>query len=461
MALSLASFIFGVLVVRKLGGDSFGQLSIVMAWAGIFSVLGDLGITQYFTREIARNKESVSAYFWDVVGWRFVLAFFAAFVTISGAILQGYSSEIVLAVAVYTSSYLFAAIQVPLSSIISGSERLGYLSFLSVLGQIIYLTVAALFLVAGLDFIWLVGATIANFPVLIALSIRYIVRNHLSPPAFHLHFAQWKRLLFAGLPFAFIQLALSLSFRLDTVMLSGHVPDQEVGWYSAAYSLTLSFMVLTRSFNTAILPTLAREHATDPTKIYPWYYRSVKFLALLGLPIAIGGMLRSDQIIGLLFGAENAPVAPIFAVIIWDLPLVMYTSFCGNLASSVKRERSASRIYGSIAALNLVLNLVLIPHFGVIGSAFATVLTDATAAALFYALFRREFGAGLGLKYMMRLAVAAALTGVVINVLFVSNLLLIGVVSFVTYLALIWGLRVLTVEERAMFDRLVQRFRFR
>ncbi len=457
ISLRLVSFIFHVLVVRVLGGEEFGQYSIVLAWAGLFSVLGDLGINQYFAREIARDHNRSSEFFWDIVSLRLLLAVFASVVTTGGAILNGYSTEIVIAVGLYTLTYVFAAILAPLQSIAFGNERLGFTASLEIIGQIITIAAGVLFLFAGLGFIWLVVASFLSFPVLIGLSIWYVRRNRLSPPPFQLHLPQWRAILLAGLPFGFIQLALSFSFRVDTIFLSSYVSDEQVGWYNVAYGLTLTFMTLTRAFNMAILPTLAREHAANPERIRPWYYRSVKMLAFLGLPIAVGGMLLAHSIIVLLYGPENAPAAVVFMVIIWDLPFLMYTSFCGNMTTSIKREQGAARIYGSLAVLNVAVNLILIPRFGVIGAAFATVLTDAVGAAQFYLLFRRTFGAGLGFKRLVRLGAAAALTGVVIFVLADANILLVLAAAGVSYLALIWLLRAFTIEERALFAHAFRR----
>ena len=66
-ALKGANFLFSVLIVRKLGGEQFGQYWIVLAWTGLFSVIGDLGITQYLTREIARDGRRTEELFWDTV----------------------------------------------------------------------------------------------------------------------------------------------------------------------------------------------------------------------------------------------------------------------------------------------------------------------------------------------------------------------------------------------------------
>lgn len=458
MSLRIVGFIFQVLVVRRLGGDQLGQYAIVLAWAGLFSVLGDLGITQYFTREVARNHEKNSEYFWDVVLLRIVLAILASAVTTIGAFLHPYSPEIVLGIFLYTLTYIFSAIQVPLAGLIAGNERLDITSVFDVIGQVIFLVAGSIFLFAGFDYIWLVIASFLNFPVLIFLSIRVIRKNKFAPPKFKVNTRHWLQLIASGLPFGFIQLALSFSFQVDTIILSNFVNTTEVGWYNIAYSLVFTFMTITRAFNVAILPTLARQHASDPEATRPWYYRSVKMIMFLSLPISTGIMLISANLASTLYGSQNLPAAVILAIIIWDLPFLMYTAFCGNLSSSIREEKGAARIYVSLAIFNVVINLILIPRFGVISAAFVTVLTDMLGAVQFYFLFRRSFGAGLGFRRLTRLWLAVALMGVIVYVLnqFISFIIIIPIAA-VSYLVLIWYLKAFTPDEQAILTQFAGR----
>jgi O-antigen/teichoic acid export membrane protein len=459
MALRVVSFLFQVLVIRQLGDAQFGQYSIVLAWTALFSVLGDFGVTQYFTREVSRDAQKTTQWFWDMVSLRVLMALIACVVTTASAVAHPYPPEIVLAIFLYTLTYFLQAFLVPLTGLISGNERVDITSFFEVMGQIVFMVFGALFLFAGKDFVWLVIAGFINIPILIGMSYYVVRKNHFGPPRFHLNIRLWWQFIVRGLPFAFIQLALSFSFRVDTIVLSGHHSNAEIGWYNIAYGLTLNFLTLTRAFNNAITPTLAREHAADPKKAHPWYFRSFKYMMFLGLPIALGGTLLADPLISTIYGPENRLAALAFMILIWDLPIVMYSSFCGNMTTSITRERGAAKIYGTQGVVNVILNLILVPALGMIGASFATVLTDFIGAALFYFLFRDEFGRGLGMRSFLRLAVAVVAMGVV--VWFVSsaglNLFVVMPLGAVLYLVFVWNSGAFSVEERAQFTGLARR----
>jgi len=120
------------------------------------------------------------------------------------------------------------------------------------------------------------------------------------------------------------------------------------------------------------------------------------------------------------------------------------------------REGAAARIYISLGFINLALNLIMVPRIGVVGAAFATVLTDAAGAALFYFLYRREFGAGLGLKRLIRFAIAATLMGAVILMLSQLNFFVIVAVSAPVYLGLVWISGAFSQEEKTRLVGFVQ-----
>jgi O-antigen/teichoic acid export membrane protein len=331
------------------------------------------------------------------------------------------------------------------------------MSAMSVVTQVLFMTFAGIFLYLGLDFVWVVIASVINLPIVIALQYRAIRRNNLGPPRFHINPSLWWFVIKHGVPFGIVQLSLSFAFRVDTIILSGHVSDAQVGWYNAAYNLTLTLLTMTRSFNDAILPTLAREHVLNPQSVKPWYYRSVKVMLFIGLPIAIGGMLTADKLVHILYEPEFAPAALALAILVWDIPVVMYHSFCGNMTTSIKREVGAARIYGSLGIINTLLNLLLIPRFGILGAAFSTVLTDLTGAAQFYLLFRHEFGAGLGFTRLVRIGIVAGMMGVLVYLLRDMNFFVISLAAAVFYGGLVWISGAFSTEERAQLVGFVTR----
>jgi O-antigen/teichoic acid export membrane protein len=230
-----------------------------------------------------------------------------------------------------------------------------------------------------------------------------------------------------------------------------------IGWYNAAYNFSRALTTFAAAFSGALVPTLAREHSLNPENVRVWYYRSFRFLLFTGLPIAVGGTILADKLIPFLYGKQFQAASIAFAILVWDTLLLMYTSLGGNIAQAIKREVEAARIFGAEAVMNLLMNLILIPQYGMIAASFTTVATELIGALLFYRLFRREFGAGLDMKHSLRMAFCAGLMGVPLLALHNTSMFVLIPLGGVIYIAAIWLTNALTPEERAIVVGLFQR----
>lgn len=461
IALRVINPVFSIIIVRQLGDAEFGEYSVMLTWVTLFSVLGDMGIAQYMSREIARDREKATFLFWDVTALRFLLAVLVSIATIGGALLLGYNLFFITATALYCVGYFFQALIVPLSSILAGYERLDVLSVLGVVGQMIYIVAGTVALLVGQNYVWLVAASLVNMPIGILVLVWYVRRYGMSPPPFRLNPAGWWSLIVAGFPFGINQISLTIAYRFDTLLLNSYVAAQVIGWYNAAYGFSRALTSFTAAFSSALVPTLAREHTTDPEYVRLWYYRSFRLLLFTGLPMAVGGSLLADKLMPMLYGEEFQPASLVFAILVWDALLLMYTSLGGNIAQVIRHEVQAARIFGAQAVINLVLNLMVIPQFGMLGATWTTTVTELAGAIFFYRLFRREFGAGLDLKHALRLLFAAGLMGGAVFMLQGLSLFIVIPLGAVVYLLAVWLTNALTKEEQVLMLRLIERVRTR
>jgi len=216
------------------------------------------------------------------------------------------------------------------------------------------------------------------------------------------------------LPFGVITLTLTIATSIDTVMLSKSQPDYVVGWYNVAYGLIISVTFLTNGFKDAIVPSLTRAHAKDPGTVRTWYYHTAKFFAALSIPLAVGGMLLAKELITFLYTDEFLPAADALRILVWDIPFLMFAGFCGRITTIISAERAAARIYTINAVANVILNLIMIPLYGMIGAAIVTVLTDIISALQFYMLLRKELSPPTLKAPIYRILLASAIMGVAV-----------------------------------------------
>jgi O-antigen/teichoic acid export membrane protein len=206
-------------------------------------------------------------------------------------------------------------------------------------------------------------------------------------------------------------LTLTIATSIDTVMLSKSQPDYVVGWYNVAYGLIISVTFLTNGFKDAIVPSLTRAHAKDPNTVRTWYYHTVKFFVALSFPLAVGGVLLAKELIVFLYTDQFVRATEALQILVWDIPFLMYAGFCGRITTVISAERAAARIYTVNAVANVILNLIMIPLYGMIGAAIVTVLTDMISALQFYLLLRKELSPPSLRSPLFRIILASIVMG--------------------------------------------------
>jgi O-antigen/teichoic acid export membrane protein len=451
LVIKVATVSFQVFVINTLGQNNYGQYGTVAAWTSLFAVVGDMGISRYLAREIARDPSKKDELFWDTVLLRFVFAILCTLITVGGAILlTDYSLELREAIGIFCLTYFVQVLMAPLQSILTGHERMDVVNILNVVMQLLFMAFSVIFLLMGLGFVWLFIGGIINMPLIVAFQFWWVRRLKIQPPPFKLNRDLWLKIVTASLPFAAIQVSLSFSFRADTVLQSHFkIPFDDIGWYFAAYQLVFTMLGFVQNFTEAVMPTLSREHATNPGSIKPWYFNTSRVMFALGLPVGVGGILLADKMIAFLFRPQILPAAVPLAILVWDIPFVMYHAFCGNVAQSMQKEKRAAYIYGSLGIFNVLMNLFLIPRFGVIGSAFVTVMTDMFGAMQYYVFLRHELGAGLQFSRFVRIIIGCALMGLVLLLLRDRlNVILVILIGGAVYMTFAFTSGVFSPQER-------------
>lgn len=458
LSLKAINFLYNVAVVRVLGDSGFGQYSTVTAFVGLFAIFAELGVSQYVMREMAQRPEKTNHLFWNLWALRLTLALIGVVGITVGAALYGFTPELVLGVFLYTLTFVYSAFLAPMDAALVAAERMEYPTLIAVIGQIGSAALGAIVLINGWGFLALIGVGLLAMVPQILFAAWAVRRHKLVSRPIVVTPSLWPRLVRAGLPFGMITLSLTIAFSIDTVMLARFYPPEEVGWYNAAYRLSTSLLFLFTAFSTAIVPTLSKAFITEPGTVERWYYRSTKIILLVSIPMAVGGMLVADPLIHLLYGEQYAPSVLVFRIIVWDVPLLMFAGFGGNMTTIISQERAAARIYFVGAVANVIFNLLLIPRFGIVGAAIVTVITDLVAAGQFHFLLRRKLNLPDIKPLFVRVVGASLLMGVVVFLVSQQHLLVQIAVGAMVYLVLVIALRLLDADEWELIRRTANKF---
>jgi O-antigen/teichoic acid export membrane protein len=225
-------------------------------------------------------------------------------------------------------------------------------------------------------------------------------------------------------------------------MLSWFRTEEIVGYYNVSYNLVIAMMVFFWGFKEAIVPSLSKVFVTDPTQVEKWYYHSVKVIIIISIPIAVGGFLIAFPLIRFLYTDAFLPSALGLQILIWDVPLLMFAGFCGNMTTIIGAERSAAKINTINTIANVGLNLMFIPRFGLVGAALITVVTDLISSIQFYFLLRKQLNLPDVKSILARVIIAAVIMAVPVQMVVHMHVFIpmaVGAVVYL-YLSLLFGL---------------------
>jgi O-antigen/teichoic acid export membrane protein len=159
-----------------------------------------------------------------------------------------------------------------------------------------------------------------------------------------------------------------------------------VGQYAVAYTLVSFCTNLGVMYGFSLLPALTRLR-DDPAAERALYDESQARAFAVALPVAAGTTLLAGGIMWLAFGGGYVAGSLALQILIWSVPVALFRNVAVGLLIARDRQHDVLLTTVWAAAVNVALNLALIPPFGMAGAAAATVATELvrTVAALRYA----------------------------------------------------------------------------
>ncbi|MCC6316252.1 MAG: polysaccharide biosynthesis C-terminal domain-containing protein [Gemmatimonadaceae bacterium] len=204
-----------------------------------------------------------------------------------------------------------------------------------------------------------------------------------------------------------------IAFNLDLILLRLTRGSESAGFYAAAYALVALVLNLGVTYAANVLPGLSR--LRDDRDAFGRLYSDANLLLfVLMVPCVVGGAVLARPLVNLVFGAEYASSAAPLAPLLVAAGLTLSRLVPVAAIVALGRRREALWVNGSGAVVNVALNLILIPRFGIMGAASSAVATDIVRLVVAQALVRR---AGVEARYARRLvapASAAAVMGVLV-----------------------------------------------
>ena len=165
-------------------------------------------------------------------------------------------------------------------------------------------------------------------------------------------------------------------YSIDIVMLNSMVGSYATGLYNATFKLISVVTIFYGIYASVIFPVMSKLYKNDEKLLVISYEKSIKYLMIVIIPIAVATFFYSSDIMVFIYGHKYDEASSILVILIWTACLLFANGAGNTLLNSSHKEVSVTKIYLIAAIFNIILNFILIPYLSYIGAAITTVLSD-------------------------------------------------------------------------------------
>ena len=453
----LLSLVLYIAIANYLRVAGYGQFSFIMTLLAIFAVLANFGLDKLTIREVAKDKEKTQSYVVLMLRLKILLALIAYAILIICIHLSGKPKIVITGVYLIGLSIIFIGLSNTFMAIFNAHERLEINATLLVVIKLLILGLVFLTIYLKYGLLFILGVyVIGEFIRLLLAGIIYR-RNFYVGKIKQFTPLSYKKTLITAAPFVMVGIASLIYMHIDKVMLSFMKGDESVGWYSAAFTFIFGLMFIPRSYSLSVYPVISR-YARDSDKLLniSWQ-KSVKVLLIVSLPLTAGVILLADRFIHLFYHPEYENSIIALRILMLTIPWIFANSINMYLLYATNRQKQATIIVLISTAVNIVLNLFLIPKFSYIGASWATVLAEVINVCMFFGFIHLTLNLNVKIHRILIKPLLATLTiGAFIYYFKFLNLAFLFFTSSIIYLGLLIILKVFDRQDKELLSRIFQ-----
>jgi len=457
---------FAMLMLRILGPVDAGKYAFAVIIFTYFDIFVGFGLNTLIIREVARDKAQGPRFLANALLLRaglLVLAAPAALLLIGPlAGPMNVTPDTGWAIVLLLVGLIPGSINGALTALFQAHELMEYPAAVTIVGNVLRVSLGAVALFAGLGIIGLAGVSIVVNLVMLAILWRLTTVMLFRPyPAVDRSQARW--MLGESYPFLLNDLLARIFFRVDTLLMKpilGAGSDLAIGYYTTPYKYLDGLNIVPSTFTLAIFPLFSSYAESARERLNHAYHLALKFLLLIAIPLTVLTVYAARDLILILGGAEYVPGSvTALQVLIWFLPFSFVNSVTHYVLIAVGQQRFLTLAFIIGATFNVVANLIAIPLYGILGAAAVTILSELVLLMPFYYGIRKHVGPVPWLRLFWRPVVATTIMAIALFPLREQSFLVTVPAGLAIYAIMLVVLRTFTAEDRHVVRQLVSRGR--
>ena len=369
-----STLIVGIFVARYLGPKQYGLMNYVISIASLFTVFATFGSSEIIIRELSKKEKPKEVVLGSAMALRMGLAILCFISIVIYLFFSGETTETSTLILIYSSSIFFSCSEVIrfyFTSIVDNEYIVKSEIFRTIIGAIV--KIILLFCKAPL--IAFVFALAFDF-LLLASGYIVVYRKKIGPICqWNIDFKFVKTLLTTSFPLLISSTAVIIYQRIDQVMIAKMLDNEFVGYFSTAMSFVnvLAFIPITIMQTTS--PILVEYWKNDKLKYEQESQRIIGATTWLLIILCSIVALLSSPIINYTYGASYTDAIPVLQILVFKVVGIAIINLSGQLIIIENIHQLAFIRNILSCVICIICNYYFIPRWGIIGSAWATIIT--------------------------------------------------------------------------------------
>jgi O-antigen/teichoic acid export membrane protein len=443
----IAGALVVLLIAHRLGASDLGLYVGAMGFFALIAIGGELGITTFLVREIAKDPLCTGPYLVHLSVLTAAFSAAAAAAAFGLLPLLGFEPDMREAIAIVLIAVPPAALNAVQRGVFLAYRRTEFEVAVTFVGGVLNVGASAALLAGGYG----VESVLVAFVLVQYLSTAtyyVLVRRYIVPIRWAFERATARHVLREIRPFAGSSIVAAAFSRPEVIILSAIGTPAQVGYYGAALKVMEFGTLVPQLFMMNVYPVLARAFQRRDGRAQRIQDRAFKFLMIASLPLAALMFAVADPLIDLLYGDGFGEAARLLRILAPGILLACGFSVLWRVLSARGEQGTVLKVQVVTTALELGLGVALIAAFADVGAAVNAVLSGFVLATLLAVYVRRDGTTVSLVRPWWRAGLAAAAAGCACwAALEPAGLVGSVALGVAVYGVLVWVLRALSPDD--------------
>lgn len=371
-----AALFVGILVARYLGPENYGVMNYVISYVTLFSVIATFGLSNIEVRELSRTPEKKN----ELLGTCFAIRFFFSTVAYLSIVATVFIFDtdtftkimiLIYGLSLYTTS-CFEVIRNYFTSIVKNE----YVVKSEIARTLIGASIKVILLLLHAP-LWCFIAAMAFDTVLVASGYTISYKATVGK------LREWRYdktiiryLITQSFPLLLSGAAIIVYQRIDQVMIGNMIDKESVGYFATAGKFLDLILFLPTVLTQTVTPMIVKTRRDgSPAEYENKSYQFVSIVVWVSIIMALVFSVFAYPMIRYTYGVQYLAAVPVLQIMAWKTVGMAISSAGGQLIIIERLQKWA--VFRNLAGcvVCVILNLILIPKYGIIGSAFVTIIT--------------------------------------------------------------------------------------